>query len=184
MASVDDRIALLERRVRGQQVVAALAVVVALAAVVVATKNRPGETVSARAFHLVNAEGKTLARLGVTDGAPVMAFYPPGNGGQVLVGALGDDLAGLGVISGDGKTVVQVATGREGNPTVSLTDKGHKAMLSSGWGRQPTLLLFGDQGKLAATGQYVWLKDPTGTTVFSTEPGGGPPAAEQASPDP
>ena len=39
----------------------------------------------------------------------------------------------------------------------------------------------GDQGKLAATGQYVWLRGPTGTTVFSTEPGGGPPAAEQAS---
>ena len=181
MASVDDRIALLERRVRQQQVVAALAVVVALAAVVVASRNHPGDTVSAREFRLVSVEGKTLARLGVTDGGPVMAFFPPENGGKVLVGSLGNNLAGLGIVSGDGKTVIHVATGREGNPTLSLSENGNKAILGAGWGRQATLLMSGDQGKLAATGQYVWLRGPTGTTVFSTEPGGGPPAAEQAS---
>jgi len=181
MAALDEQVARLERRLRRQQLVTGLAVVLALVSVAIATVGRTKNELRARAFQLMNGDGKMVAQLGVTDrGGPFLKFHVPENGGSVIVGSLGEDLAGLAVISGDDKTVINAATDRNGNPAVSLTDKGQKAMLSVGGTRSPTLIMLGNPGLLAATSKYLWLKDPSGTTVFSTAPGGGPPVEEQA----
>jgi hypothetical protein len=183
MGSLDEQVARLERSLRRQRVLTIIAVVLAIVTIGIAAVGRTKNELRARAFQLVNADGEMVAQLGVTDrGGPFLKFHVPENRGSVMVGSLGEDLAGLAVISGDDETLLNAATDRNGNPAVSLTHKGKKAMLSVGETRSPTLLMLGDPGLFAATSKYLWLKDPSGTTVFSTVPGGGPPPVEEQGP--
>lgn len=175
MSTVDEQIANLERRLRRQQLATAMAVALAMIAIAVAAVSRTAGELRARAFQLVNSEGTMVAQLGLTPrGGPFLKLQVPENGGSVIVGSLGEDLAGFAVVSADG-ALVNISTEKNGNPSFSLNDKGRKALLSVGGDRAPTLLMLGKPGLLAASTKYVWLKDSSGKTVFSTAPGGGPP---------
>lgn len=175
MPTVEDQISNLERRLRRQRLATGVAVALAIVAIAVATASRTAGELRARAFQLVNNEGTMVAQLGLTSrGGPFLKLQVPENGGSVMVGSLGEDLAGFAVVSAEG-TLVNISTERNGNPSLSLNEKGRKALLTVGGDRSPTLLMFGNPGLLAASTKYVWLKDPSGKTVFSTVPGGGPP---------
>jgi hypothetical protein len=87
----------------------------------------------------------------------------------VLVGSLGEDLAGF-AISARNEVLVNVSTDKDGNPALSLGDKGQKAILGVRGDGKPTPLMMGSAGTLAATTAELSLKDPSRKTLFSTAP--------------
>jgi hypothetical protein len=175
MPSIEEQIATLERRLRRQQLATGIAVALAVVAIGVAVASRTAGELRARAFQLVNSDGTMVAQLGLTPrGGPFLKLHVPDNGGSVMLGSLGEDLAGVAVASGD-EALVFISTDKNGNPSMSLNDKGRKALLSVRGDHPPTLLMLGSPGLLRASSEHVWLKDPSGKTVFSTAPGGAPP---------
>lgn len=179
-APLDEQVARLERSLKRQQRATWGALALALISVAVATVRRTGGEVRARAFQLVRADGEMVAQLGVTDhGGPFLKMHAPEAGGDVFLGVFGDGLSGLAVWSVDEKASVMLTTDRSGGPSVSLTDRERKALMTVN-ADGPNLLMSGRPGLLAASSKYLWLKDPAGKTVLHA--GDGPPEAAKTTP--
>ena len=166
----------MERSLRRQRIATALTVAVAGGAVAFALARREKGAVRAESFELVNGGGELLAQLGPAPngGAVLKLAAPPQNGANVIIGAVAEDLAGLAIVSRNG-IALHASTDPDGNPSISLSQNGRKAMMSVRGDAPPTLLMVGNPGLFAATTRHVWLKDPSGKTLLSTAPGGGPP---------
>jgi hypothetical protein len=175
MPALEERIARMERSLRRQRIATAMTLAVAVVAVAFAAlARRERGAVRAESFELVNGGGDLLAQLGPapTGGAFLKLAAPPQNGGSVVVGSVAEDLAGLAIVSRN-EIALHASTDPDGNPSISLSQKGRKAMISVRGDAPPTLLMVGNPGLFAATTRHVWLKDPSGKTLLST--GGGPP---------
>lgn len=168
--SMDDRVARLEGWLRAWVALSVLAAVVALASIatVVITRRVP-DTVTARAFFLVDEKGEVLARLVRHPTAgPVLMLEA--HEGSVMLGSFGPD-AGVTVVGKD-EAVVALAVGKNGGPSLSLSDKNRRAWLSLGDEGSPSILLKDGSGQLAATTTRIGLKDGSGKEVFRAGPDG------------
>jgi hypothetical protein len=176
-APLDEQVARLERRLKRQQLATWGTLALALVSLAVATVRRTSGEVRARAFQLIRDDGQMVAQLGVTDrGGPFLKMHAPELGGDVLLGVVGEGLSGLAVWSVNEKASVVITTDRNGGPSVGLTDRERKALMTVDAERGPHLLMFGRPGVFAASSKHVWLRDAAGKTVLRA--GDGPPEAE------
>jgi hypothetical protein len=166
---LEHRLATLEGRVRLWRILSVAAVALAVASFAPLLGGYTTRVVHAHAFSLMNDRGEEVARLGDNgEGEPVLRLKIARNGASVLVGALGEDVAGFAMIGNHG-VPVSLWTDKSGAPSLGLTQDGrHKVTLAVPHDGLPTLLMIDEKANLAATASYILLKDPSDKIVFST----------------
>jgi hypothetical protein len=118
---------------------------------------------------LVNDEDQEVARLDENDhGEPFLRFEIARNEGMVLVGGLGEDLAGVAIVGKDSR--MTVATDKTGSPALGISSGDRKAILGIKEDGSPTLLMIHGAANLAATAAppRIRLKDETQTTILGS----------------
>jgi hypothetical protein len=99
------------------------------------------DEVRAHSIVVVDESGGLLARLGRSPGGGTLFLRAEKANAKVVIGAINDD-AGLGVVVG-AETRINLAVGRDGFPSLGLTDAAGKTRLLAGLDRKDsaTLLL-------------------------------------------
>ena len=129
MESTEASIAVFNRTLRRSLFVTLLTLVIAAIALVIAVKGRGLQAeLHARAFVLVDDSGEVLARLVKVKDGPVLVLHVRRAGADVLIGSVVDD-AGI-AITVDGQARMNLLTGRDGYPSLGVSDaKGANRIL-------------------------------------------------------
>jgi anti-sigma-K factor RskA len=171
----EERWARLERSVKLWRILTVMALALTAASLVPVLGGYTARELHAHAFSVLNDRGEEVARLGDNgQGEPALKLTISRNGGTVLVGGIGEDLAGFAITGKDPQ--VTLSTDRHGAPSLGLLAGTRKAIL--GVERSPTLLLKDGDASLAATSLSIRLYDGSGKAVFST-PAGPRPGGER-----
>lgn len=170
MNSVDERVASLERRVTMLILLTATLVVISLAVLVrFGLRQGPLDAVTARAFFLVDEKGETVAKwVQHPTAGPVLILTASEVGGEVMVGSFGPD-AGISVVGRD-RSVATLALGRNGGPSVSLSDESRRAWLSLGDTGSPIVFLKDKDGHVVVAPSHIDMKDSAGREIFRAGP--------------
>jgi hypothetical protein len=129
--SVDQQLAALSGRVRTWQLATVATLVIAVLSLGLAiTTRRSSSEVRARAFVVVNDSGEELARLADERGGPRLKLRGSEANTEVVLGSFASD-AVLAFISG-GQVRVSLGMGREGFPSLSLSDKAGEHRFMAG----------------------------------------------------
>jgi hypothetical protein len=150
MESTEASIAVLNQTLRRLRLVTLLTLVIAAIALAIAVKGRgPQAEVRARAFVLVDDSGEVLARLAKVKDGPVLVLHARRAGADVLIGSIVDD-AGIG-ITVDGRTRINLLTGRDGFPSLGISDAkgGNRLLIGLDKKDAPTLMLRRENGSPA-----------------------------------
>jgi hypothetical protein len=150
MESTEASIAVFNRTLRRLRLVTLLTLVIATIALAIAVKGRgPQAEVRARAFVLVDDSGEVLARLVKVKDGPVLVLHARRAGADVLIGSIADD-AGIG-INVDGQPRMNLAAGRDGFPSLGITDAKGRNRVLIGLDRKdaPSLMLRRENGSPA-----------------------------------
>jgi hypothetical protein len=129
MESTEASIAVFNRTLRRLRLVTLLTLVIAAIALAIAVKGRgPQAEVRARAFVLVDDSGQVLARLAKVRDGPLLVLHARRAAADVLIGSIVDD-TGI-AITLDGQARMNLLTGRDGSPSLGISDaKGTNRIL-------------------------------------------------------
>jgi hypothetical protein len=150
MESTEASIAVLNQTLRRLRLVTLLTLVTAAIALAIAVQGRgPQAEVRARAFVLVDDSGEVLARLVKVKDGPVLVLHARRARADVLIGSIVDD-AGIG-ITVDGQPRMNLLTGRDGFPSLGISDAKGVNRLLIGLDKKdaPTLMLRRENGSPA-----------------------------------
>lgn len=170
--ALGEQMAAMKRELRRWQFLTAVAIGLALVSLVATMSRRTRDEIRAHAFSVVDENGEVVASLGDNrQGGPLLKLHAPRNGGDVLLGALGEDLAGIAIMGREGAHVTLSTVGN-GAPSLGLRDnKGRRVILGLTEGDGPPSFQMTDgAGSLAATTSGLRLKDAAGKIVFSSAP--------------
>ena len=150
MESSEASIAIFNRTLRRLRLVTLLTLVTAAIALAIGMTGRgPQAEVRARAFVLIDDSGEVLARLVKIKDGPVLVLHARRAGADVLIGSIVDD-AGIG-ITVDGQPRLNLLTGRNGFPALSISDAkgGNRILIGLDKKDVPSLMLRRENGSPA-----------------------------------
>jgi hypothetical protein len=172
--ALDERLTMLERRVHRWQLITLATIALATAFALGSIIHRTPDEIRARAFVVVGRSGEVMARLGASEldeDAPLLRMHVPRNGGDVLVGSNGEDLAGV-MIYGHGDVLGQFSSDKDGSPMFSVRGSGSRTTISGNM-----ILMKDAAGRLAATPTRLEMRDASGKTALFSTPTDARPAA-------
>lgn len=168
--AVDERLARMEQSLARWRLLSVLATGLAVASLVTELTGHSSSEIRAHAFSLVGRDGVEMARLSENNQrGPLLELHVPRNGRSVLVGSLGEDLAGVAVSGPDG-VLVHLSANRAGAPSLGLRQKAQKVIVGLVADNPPLLQMSDGSAILAATPNELRVKDASGRIVFSTSP--------------
>lgn len=177
-ASLEERMASLERGMRlwrASTVLACAVAVTALAAVLV-SRRVPGDIV-ARSVSLIGRDGTAVAKLVELPGrGPLLTMHADEIDADVTIGSFGPD-AGIALTVHD-QPMATLAVGKLGGPALSLGGAERSVLVSLGDDGSPVVWLRDATGLFLARPSGIEVRDPKGGPVFSSAPGAVGPRAD------